>query len=413
MITNPLPLPTQMTLEELAWALATVLDGVKLHDLPNQLGESEDCERVWAAFLSAQEILARPRPDPEVAAVLTPEPRWRLYGDEPATESVDTVKEAAKWAAHFRAEVHEHSEGNWVRLPIDQLLDVAELLEKVVVRYFHPAVTPAQTAQPENLKSGLDVVRQAIEERDDFERRYYDLASNMVYEGNSVAHWRNKAVAYKDVIGKVWDELQAAGIACDGTRSCVEAVRDLAASLAQPKEVVRPIWTEGICGDGAAILKDGVMQPIEDVIAALNAAELARPEAGEPTDSQILDAINEATAEFHPYHPEALPLNSFEYAVELELRKARTILRRLSRPAPQPTQASERLPEPKDCDEKGRCWWSVSEYTSVTYDCNPVDREEITYPPSYILTEFHPSYKPNRTWLPYSALPLPPARKES
>ena len=33
----------------------------------------------------------------------------------------------------------------------------------------------------------------------------------------------------------------------------------------------RPIWTEGICGGGAAILRDGVMQPIEEVIAALNA----------------------------------------------------------------------------------------------------------------------------------------------
>jgi hypothetical protein len=40
----------------------------------------------------------------------------------------------------------------------------------------------------------------------------------------------------------------------------------------------RPIWTEGICGDGAAILRDGVMQPIEEVIAALNAAELSQPE---------------------------------------------------------------------------------------------------------------------------------------
>jgi hypothetical protein len=39
-----------------------------------------------------------------------------------------------------------------------------------------------------------------------------------------------------------------------------------------------PVWTEGICGDGAAILRDGVMQPIEDVLAALNATSLAQPE---------------------------------------------------------------------------------------------------------------------------------------
>ncbi len=49
----------------------------------------------------------------------------------------------------------------------------------------------------------------------------------------------------------------------------------------------RPIWTEGICGDGAAILKDGVMQPIEDVIAALNAAELSQPEVVGLSDDTI------------------------------------------------------------------------------------------------------------------------------
>ena len=47
----------------------------------------------------------------------------------------------------------------------------------------------------------------------------------------------------------------------------------------RPETVGRPVWTEGVCGDGAAILKNGVMQPIEDVIAALNAAELAQSEA--------------------------------------------------------------------------------------------------------------------------------------
>ena len=30
------------------------------------------------------------------------------------------------------------------------------------------------------------------------------------------------------------------------------------------------IWTEGMCGDGAAILRDGVMVPIEEVVALLN-----------------------------------------------------------------------------------------------------------------------------------------------
>ena len=38
----------------------------------------------------------------------------------------------------------------------------------------------------------------------------------------------------------------------------------------QPKPERVPHWSEGICGDGAAILRDGVMIPIEEVIAELN-----------------------------------------------------------------------------------------------------------------------------------------------
>lgn len=34
-----------------------------------------------------------------------------------------------------------------------------------------------------------------------------------------------------------------------------------------------PLWTEGICGDGAAILCDGIMVPIEKVIESLNHCE--------------------------------------------------------------------------------------------------------------------------------------------
>lgn len=37
-----------------------------------------------------------------------------------------------------------------------------------------------------------------------------------------------------------------------------------------------PLWTEGVCGDGAAILRDGVMVPIEEVIDALNHREALR-----------------------------------------------------------------------------------------------------------------------------------------
>lgn len=40
----------------------------------------------------------------------------------------------------------------------------------------------------------------------------------------------------------------------------------------------RPRWSEGVCGDGAAILRDGVMVPIEEVIAELNRRSAPAPE---------------------------------------------------------------------------------------------------------------------------------------
>jgi len=38
-------------------------------------------------------------------------------------------------------------------------------------------------------------------------------------------------------------------------------------------------YTEGICGNGAAILRDGVMMPIEDIVGTLNALQSERDEA--------------------------------------------------------------------------------------------------------------------------------------
>lgn len=70
---------------------------------------------------------------------------------------------------------------------------------------------------------------------------------------------------------------------------CSHAAR--AALKAQSRPVERPIWTEGVCGDGAAILKDGVMQPIEDVITALNAAEAAKASLHQPDRYELGDAI--------------------------------------------------------------------------------------------------------------------------
>ena len=78
---------------------------------------------------------------------------------------------------------------------------------------------------------GLDAVRQAIEERDDMERKYHDLAEHMVYHGNSVSWWYSKATAYRSAIDAVWTELKAAGIKCDGIKTCADGVRELANKL--------------------------------------------------------------------------------------------------------------------------------------------------------------------------------------
>jgi hypothetical protein len=82
--------------------------------------------------------------------------------------------------------------------------------------------------------------------------------------------------------GRTWDEENAYWI--KGQDRAIAAISQARSFLEQSEN--RPVWTEGICGDGAAILKDGVMQPIEDVIAALNAAEVSHPKVVEPTDDE-------------------------------------------------------------------------------------------------------------------------------
>ncbi len=76
--------------------------------------------------------------------------------------------------------------------------------------------------------SAMDVLRQAIEERDAMEQRLNDLAERMEYKGNSVAWWYSKATAYRAAIDAVWTELRAAGIVADGKKTSAEAVRELA-----------------------------------------------------------------------------------------------------------------------------------------------------------------------------------------
>lgn len=51
-----------------------------------------------------------------------------------------------------------------------------------------------------------------------------------------------------------------------------------------------PEWTEGVCGDGAAILRDGEMIPIEDVIATLNNLEHTAAATVEEMARQVSEA---------------------------------------------------------------------------------------------------------------------------
>ena len=74
------------------------------------------------------------------------------------------------------------------------------------------------------------------------------------------------------------------------------------AALAEPEPEGLPVWTEGICGDGATLLRDGVMVPIEEVVRELNRGA-----------------------------------------------QARAVLARWGSPAPQPIPVTERLPGPEDC----------------------------------------------------------------
>ena len=82
------------------------------------------------------------------------------------------------------------------------------------------------TVKPERM--GLDAIRQAIEDRDAMEMKYHALAEEMIYHGNSVSWWYSKAIAYRNAVDAVWYELRAAGIVCDGRKTCAEGVRELA-----------------------------------------------------------------------------------------------------------------------------------------------------------------------------------------
>ena len=69
--------------------------------------------------------------------------------------------------------------------------------------------------------------RERWEERlEDADNRYHLLASELVYEGTSVQHWRSKAKAYGDAIMQIWDVLREAGYPPGQGKKVVEVVAD-------------------------------------------------------------------------------------------------------------------------------------------------------------------------------------------
>ena len=77
------------------------------------------------------------------------------------------------------------------------------------------------------MSENIDIAREAIEERDAMEQKYYDLANHMIYDGNSIGWWHSKATNYKGALGEAWKALNEAGINADGETSVADAIRKL------------------------------------------------------------------------------------------------------------------------------------------------------------------------------------------
>jgi hypothetical protein len=145
------------------------------------------------------------------------------------------------------------------------------------------------------------------------------------------------------------DESNLAGIFSDLKANKNDLIDRARAELAkpEPEPVERPIWSEGICGDGAAILKDGVMQPIEDVIAALNAAEAVRLKPVGPSLEEVEDLCEE-----HEFCVEGYE------STECLQGLINDAVARYSGSTIAPIHVSERPWEQEGfCDANGCCWW--------------------------------------------------------
>lgn len=63
------------------------------------------------------------------------------------------------------------------------------------------------------------------------EENYELLASEMVYEGNSVSWWCSKAKRYKASLGDAWDALREAGVHPGDGKDVAAGIRELAAKV--------------------------------------------------------------------------------------------------------------------------------------------------------------------------------------
>ena len=115
------------------------------------------------------------------------------------------------------------------------------------------------------------------------------------------------------------------------TEKLMDAMAATSAALAQSEPLATEgRWSEGVCGDGAAILKDGVMQPIEDVIAALNATALAQPEPVPPVPE--VGELGELIAWLHDHALNCRELGRNDWAAQVT--SAADLLQQQAAPAP-------------------------------------------------------------------------------
>ena len=158
----------------------------------------------------------------------------------------------------------------------------------------------------------------------------------------------------------------------------------LRAAVAQPVAEGVPHWSEGICGDGAAILRDGVMIPIEEVIAELN----HRPTPHPPADGEVGELVTLFAVGGHCG-------GGVKIAPE-QCRRVSDLLQRFA-PTPQPVAVTERLPGPEHCTAQGWCWVFYKGFATWTLE-PPLGQDGK-----------HTGYT---HWLPSNALPTPEATND-